>query len=371
MRAAHFTRILLLASLGPGSGLPRAWTQDTLNPPAPLPEGVDLRVHQAIEKGLKYLASIQETNGSFGATPDEPRVYPVAVSGLVGLAFLAHGDTPTRGEYADAVDRVTKYLLSTSRTNLQATSDSAGLFTTGLEDEESSRKGPRPMYGHAFAMTFLAHVFGQEGDLQRREQIRLALKRGIELTRRVQTDEGGWGYRAAYWEDEGTLTVTQLQALRSCRDAGIFVEKRVIDRGMDFIEKSMNADGSVRYRVDSSEIRPGVTCASYVALWHAGEYDSDRIKRIGSYINRYVRHRWDSGKHAEYVEFYLAQAKWLMGGSVWSEYYKTASVRLASLQEPNGSWEGPDTDRYGTTYATAIALMVLQLPYNRLPVFQR
>lgn len=342
--------------------------QARLEPPPPRPHLVTPEIERAIERGMKYLLLHQEANGSFGATPENPDIYPVAVTSLVGLALLAHGDTPTRGEHADVVTRIMSFLLSASQTGGQT----AGLFSTGEEDEPSSRKGPRPMYGHAFAMTFLAHVYGQEGDLKRRDQIRDALKRAVKLTERSITDEGGWSYRPNYFEDEGTLTVTQLQALRSCRDAGIAVPRRVIDRGVQFIEASANANGSLRYRLpQNEETRPGVTCAGFVALWNAGQYESEQLRRTQDYINRYVRHQWTYGKHAEYVEYYLAQAKWIMGEGLWQDYFTQASRTLVSVQEPDGHWEGPDQNRYGTTFATAIALLILQLPYNRLPVYQR
>jgi hypothetical protein len=42
--------------------------------------------------------------------------------------------------------------------------------------------------------------------------------------------------------------------------------------------------------------------------------------------------------------------------------------KLRSMQAPDGSWNG---DNIGTTYGTAIATMILQLPYGYLPVVQR
>jgi hypothetical protein len=341
-----------------------ARAQAKLDPAPPLPAGVTPRIERAIEKGFAYLLRTQEADGSWGATPEQPDYFPVAVTGLVGLAFLAHGDMPTRGVNAPTVARITDYLISTSTQN--------GLFTTGQENAPRNRKGTRPMYGHAFAMTFLAIVYGQEGDPAKRDKIRVALKKAVDLTRRTQTDDGGWGYRPNYLEDEGTLTVTQLQSLRTCRDAGILVPKSVIDKGVRFIERSSNSDGSVRYRIpQNEEYRPGVTCAAVVALWNAGQYDSDQLRRTQEFMNRYIQHQWQYGHHAEYVEYYLAQAKWIVGGNVWSRYYQTASTSFLSLQESDGHWEGPDGDVYGSTYATAIALIILQLPYDRLPVYQR
>jgi hypothetical protein len=338
-----------------------SYAQNRLDPPPPRPDGVTPAVEKTIEKGFKYLASIREKNGQqcfWGARPGEAEM---------GLAFLAHGDTPTRGEYADVVDGITEYLLSTA--------GSSGLFSSGDENEPGSRKGPRPMYGHAFAMTFLAQVYGQEADAARRDRIRDALKKGVELTKRSQSEDGGWGYQPNYFEDEGTLTVTQLQSLRSCRDSGILVSKSVIDKGVRYLEESSDENGQVRYRVRSDEYRPGCTCAAVVALWNAGQYDSPRLKKIQDWVNRYIQHQWDNSsrraEHPEYVEYYLAQAKWIMGGQIWADFYKVASADFVRIQDQDGHWDSSDERHYGTTYATAIALIVLQLPYNRLPVYQR
>lgn len=330
----------------------------------PAPEGVTPAVERAIERGIAYLVSIREPGGYWGATPGNHDIYPVAITGLVGLALLAHGDTPTRGQHAAVVSRITEYLLDAQT--------SAGLFDSGAEiSPVNTRKGQRPMFGHAFALTFLSQVYGQERDIGRRRRIQEAIQRGVLLTARVQSDAGGWAYRASYREDEGTLTVTQLQALRAARDAGIIVPKSVVDRGVLFIENSSNSNGSVRYRISSSEVRDGVTCAAVVALWNAGQYDTPLIQRTRDYVNRYVQRQWEYGDHGEYIEYYLAQAKWIMGGKLWSDYYRDASVELVGIQGSDGHWEGHDDREYGSTFATAIALIVLQLPYDRLPIFQR
>jgi len=328
------------------------------------------KVERAVEKGLRYLVEEQEGDGSWGAWPDRPEVFPVAVTGLVGLAFLAHGDTPTRGAHADVVDRITSFLLA-------ATVDldpHVGLIHAGREfvDDPRRGKGPRPMYGHAFAMTFLAQVYGQEPDAARRERIGEVLRKAIALTQRAQTNDGGWGYTPNFYEDEGTLTVTQLQALRACRDAGILVPRSVIDRGVEFIEKSANEDGSVRYNIEPEQRwRPGVTCAAVVALWNAGQYESPLFHRTKDFVNRRLDFGFSNNHHAEYVAYYLAQAKWVMGGKLWQDFYQDASVELVRLQRSEGYWTGSDEPIYGSTFATAIALIVLQLPYSRLPVYQR
>ena len=232
------------------------------------------------------------------------------------------------------------------------------------------------MYSHAFALTFLALVLGQEGSMQRRKQIERVLVKGITLCDRPQPDAGGWGYTPNYGEDEGTLVVTQLVGLRACRDAGIPVKKSMIDSGVDYIRKSTNRDGTVRYRAygDPANSRPGVTCAAIVALWHAGEYDSDQMRLIRGCVERRIAPRsgriWNRVRHGEYIEYYLSHALKLRGGRLWEEHYKRLAARLVRLQDAEGRFRGDDSDSYGEVYSTAIALLILQLPYERLPVYE-
>jgi hypothetical protein len=358
--------MIFLACLGGA----RALVAQELSPPPLRPPGVTPEIERAIERGLKYLAAAQSREGYFsnGAYSSGSRhfrgsskVYPTAMSSLAGLAFLASGSTPSRGPYARNIQKITDYLLSNCATNRIA----PGL----LADPGASEQ--RSMYSHAFAMTFLAQVFGQEGDLDRRERIRTVLRQAIELTARTQTDDGGWGYTPNYYEDEGTLTVTQLQGLRACRDAGIFVSRQIIDNGVRYIELSTNDNGSVRYtaRGRRREPRPGVTCAAVVALWNAGRYEDDPlVRRIADYMRRNIEPQWAYGHHAEYVQYYLSQAKYVLGGREWLSFYDFSSKMLLGAQNTDGSWDGADG---GDIYGTAIALIVLQLPYNRLPVYQR
>jgi hypothetical protein len=145
---------------------PVAFAGDDLSPPAPRTDGrtagVSRAVESAVETGLEYLLRHQKTDGSWGASPRRANVYPVTVTvtGLVGLAFLANGNTPTRGEYAHVVERIANFLRSASSEG----GSHPGFIETGRENVQGrSSKGPRPMYGPAFSMTSLAEIYGQEG----------------------------------------------------------------------------------------------------------------------------------------------------------------------------------------------------------------
>ncbi len=327
--------------------------------PTPSPEGVTREVELSILRGLNFLVKTQSPDGSWKTPADS---YPVAMTALAGLALLSSGSTATRGPCSAAIRRAEGFLL--------AASGDDGLFSTGWE----GRREPRPMYGHAFTMTFLGQLLGQEESLDRQSQIRIALGKAVELTARSQTQNGGWYYQPDANQDEGTLTVTMMQGLRSCRDAGIHVPKGIIDRGVSYIVRSTNSDGSVNYRLDYRQVRQGVTCAAVVALWSAGRYKDDHLKKINDYMDRTIQAQWGaSWTHATYVQYYLAQAKFLKGDR-WMPFYRSESKLLVDSQEPDGSWityEEQGQHGVGAVYSTSVALIILQLPYNRLPIFQR
>jgi hypothetical protein len=52
----------------------------------------------------------------------------------------------------------------------------------------------------------------------------------------------------------------------------------------------------------------------------------------------------------------------------WDAYYPGASRQLLKMQSPNGSWTG---DGIGEAFGTSTALIILQLPYKYLPIYQR
>ena len=58
---------------------------------------------------------------------------------------------------------------------------------------------------------------------------------------------------------------------------------------------------------------------------------------------------------------------WQAGGERWARWYPAIRDELIARQRPDGSW----MSSYGPEYASALCLMVLQMPENQLPIFQR
>ena len=346
----------LLANFAAAQNAPPVDSAAEAVPPAH-PAEITPETRRAIDRGLAFLATVQNRDGSW-RTNGSTGSYPVAMTSLAGLALLASGSTPTQGPYARNVSSALTYVLKSARRD--------GLIAQ-LEEESHC------MHGHGFAMLFLAECYGMEEDPQRHAQIRVALQRAIELTARSQSAAGGWLYTPDSGGDEGSVTVTQVQALRAARNAGVAVPKRVVDRAMKYLEDSTNPDGGIRYQVsDNGPSRPAISAAAVACYFNAGLYSDPRALKALEFVeselsprrgeqNRYFGHYF-------YAHLYMAQVMYLAGDAKWEDYYPGIRRAMLERQAGDGSWDG---DHVGPAYGTSIALIILQLPYKNLPIMQR
>ncbi len=84
----------------------------------------------------------------------------------------------------------------------------------------------------------------------------------------------------------------------------------------------------------------------------------------------YSAHLHSGEGYIWYGQYYAAQAMFHSPDpSDWDAYWKTAQPIIAGRQSKDGLWnqgEGP-----GPGYDTAMALIILQIPNNYLPIFER
>ncbi len=327
-----------------------------------LPPMVTPQTEAAIQRGVKYLVASQGRDGSWRSNQNRGS-YPCAMTSLAGLALMSAGHTPTEGEYSENVRRAVNYVLGCA-------DRSTGLIA-------SLNESSRPMYGHGFAMLFLSQAYGMERDPVVQDQIRKVLTRAVALTGRAQSKYGGWWYTPDSANDEGSVTITQVQGLRACRDAGIQVPKEIIDRSVNYIVKSANPDGGIRYRVtQKGNSLPAITSQAVVVLMSAGgEYETPVGEKAMDYIRKLMR----GGKttsvfrgHNTYATFYCSQAMYRSGEKDWNWYFPSVRDEIVKSQQRSGDgsgfWRG---DYVGETYGTAVRVMCLSLPYGYLPAFQR
>ncbi len=340
-----------------------------------LPELVDKKHVEAIDRALKYLANTQRNDGSW-LNSGGYGMYPTVMTSLGGLAMMAGGSTPESGPYAKHVTRAMNYIVRIGMAN----KEDGLLASDGAEG--------RSMFGHGFATLFLAQCYGTELTAEKEKEIKEILDRSVALCKKSQSDirttfaapydkAGGWIYTPEGRSDEGSVTVTQLQALRACRNAGIKVPEEIITKAVAYLKYCQNADGGISYSASSKgSSRPPISAAAIACFYAIGVYDrtqggktqeSDMVEKLVKYVKQSSGVDVQDG-HWFYSQLYLAEAMYQRGGKDWKEHYPKIAKRLMDMQSPDGSWNG---DGVGTTYGTAIGAIILQLPYGYLPILQR
>ena len=328
-----------------------AWTPPAFAAPA------DEKTERVVSKGLDWLARKQSRRGSWAA--NEGR-YPTAMTALAGTAMLMEGSTTTQGRYAEPIRQAVDYLVSRSRGN--------GLIGDPKGDD-------RYTYGHGFSMLFLSQLLGEEEDERRREELVRVLGKAVEFSGRAQTSDGGWGYVSAKDGnnfDEGSTTITQVQGLRGCRNAGIPVPKEIIEKAIAYIHKCTMPDGGVQYSSKGGGGRPAISAAAIACLFNAGEYDDTHVPRMLEYAETHLGTITNNGFGPwHYAHFYSAQVMYREGGKKWSDYRDQIDKRLAGEAQQDREGLFWSQGYIGPVYTTATNLTILQLDKGTLPIYQR
>jgi hypothetical protein len=320
----------------------------------PLEGEMSPEVDAAVARGLAALAREQNPDGSFGRSQFGRNV---AVTSLACLAFMGDGNLPGRGAYGEVVQKGLEYVLShVSKEGLIATPSTTN-----------------PMYGHGFAALFLAEVYGMTrggGDTQLADRLHGALLSAVQLIEKSQNDEGGWRYNPVPADADVSVTICQIMALRSARNAGLEVSKRVIDRSVEYVRALQNPDGGWRYQAVGGPSAWPRSAAGVASLYYAGVYEDRALTQGLKYLKATaLPGRVDVQQiHFFYGHYYAVQAMFLAGGEHWATWWPAIRSLLLRSQGPNGKW---DDSSVGEEYGTAMALIVLQMPKRYLPIFQK
>ncbi|MBI5368257.1 MAG: terpene cyclase/mutase family protein [Planctomycetes bacterium] len=361
-------RLALLALLGLAAAtllllpVPSARADDD----AALKVGPSRESMEAAERGLGFLARGQSKDGSWsspvGYKLNEEYMNNgtdkahIGVTALACIALMAQGNTPDRGRYGENVAHGLDFLLQCSRVR---------------GDGYITQSGTR-MYEHAFATLFLAEVYG----MSPREDVKEALKRSVGLIVRSQNMEGGWRYQPFARDADLSITVSTLQALRAARNVGVSVPRAVIDKALTYVKNcgqggrnGQNLDGSFSYQaLPAHQTRTSfpLTAAGVTSLFSAGEYDSVEARRGLDYLRRNIGSMRPDSYHYFYGHYYAAQAMYQGGPRYWNDYYPRVRDEIVRLQIGD-HW----LDCVSANYATAMACIILQVPNEYLPIFQK
>ncbi len=308
-------------------------------------------MRETIARGLKYLASAQAEDGSYGSSNYGRHV---GITSLACLAFMADGNLPQRGPYGEHVQRGLRFVINHAQ-------------PSGLIAADTSHG---PMYGHGFATLLLAEAYGANADGRTRE----ALVKSVRLIVNTQNHQGGWRYQPVPQQADISVTICQVMALRAARNAGISVPRQTMDRATTYVRRCQNpTDGGFKYMLNSGGSQFARSAAGVAALYYRGDEQVGRqdpaIERGLEYLMKLKRGSEGRGfaSHYFYGHYYASQAMYFAGDEYWPDWFSWIREQLIARQDEQGKW----MSAHGEAYGSAMALLVLQVPNRLLPIFEK
>ncbi|MFT7620276.1 MAG: beta-lactamase regulating signal transducer with metallopeptidase domain [Planctomycetota bacterium] len=201
-----------------------------------------LKIQGSIEKGLGWLSRQQADDGSISVTPTKDRGLELGRTALATMAFMGFGHTHKSGPYQEVVKKAIDRLSA----NL---SQPDPKYPCCLAPIRSAYRN----YSHAIATLALAEAYSLTKDPTLKPPIETAIKYILQ----AQNPYRGWRYSVCDGQNDTSMTAWMLMALNAANKAGIKVEKRRIEWGLDYIRSVTDPEsGRIGYlRAGESPVR--------------------------------------------------------------------------------------------------------------------
>lgn len=310
-----------------------------------LTEATDL----AIERGLQYLLSTQNPDGSWS---NKEGGFYMAGTSLALMAFMVKGHFPGFGRHGAALDRAKEFLLKKA--------------------EESPTGYAGGMYEHGLFTLALSELWGMTANTEDNKRIQVALERAVQVILRGQSPLGGWRYHARPDAGQDTsVTAMVFVSLASARQAGILVPTETIDRVVAYLRDQVwNEDtGGFGYQGSGGTTLPCTAGGAYAAQL-CGMRDTEWVQAS----IRFLENSPKVFNHEEigyyfYAHYYAIQAMVQAGEEHYAKWYPQIRDSLLALQQPDGSWREAGKVTY--PHPTPMAIIILGTPHRYIPVYQQ
>jgi len=313
------------------------------------------KASQAIDKGLKYLLANQHADGSWASNKSGYR--GVAITSLGLMAFMSRAEFPGFGPNGDALNRAKNWLL------------------TRAKEAPDGYMGST-MYEHGLAILALTEMWGMTRDPEDGDAMQKAIKAGVEVIIRSQSDGGGWRYQPTPNAGHDTsVTVMVFIALASARQAGVVVPNVTIAKVVKYFESATSQKtGGFNYIPTGKAENDSIACTgggAYAAQL-AGARDSEMVnsalrfltERSPGIINNNFGHYY-------YGHYYAMQAMVQAGDDHYAKWYPLIRDALIRKQNAQGAWTGAVKGAKAVGYETPMAIIILATPHRYIPIYQR
>jgi hypothetical protein len=345
-------------------------------------------VERSMQRGREFLLKHQNKDGSWGSArhtkdlniyapvPGAHDAFRSGVTALCVKSLIEAGDFEARLEVKQALERGEAWLLLHLPKLRRASADA--LYN---------------VWGHAYGIEALAAMHRRTQDEERRKEIRGVILTQLDLLRRYESVDGGWGYydfrvgaQRPATDSTSFTTATALVAFHDAQGCGVEIPLDVLKRALASINRQKKPDHSYLYGeylrwVPMMPInRPGGSlgrsqvCNLALRLWGDATI-TDGV--LTNWLDKLVaRNEWLSfgrkrpipheswfqvaGYFFYYGHYYAALCFEQLPEAQGNRYREQIAAILVPLQEKDGSWFDYPLYDYHQPYGTAYALMTLQ-----------
>ena len=351
---------------------------------APTPAGVvGPETEEAIERGLKYLASRQLPDGHWTLQGHgEPVLLKsdTAATGLCLLSFQGAGYTHLQHQYSAVVASGLRAMLAMQQPD-------GNLYRR--EDAVSDQNVA--FYSHGIAALALCEAYGMTGDENLREPAQAAIN---YIVKTQHVERGGWRYQPQVSSDT-SVSGWMMMALKSGELAGLDVPESTyagIDRWLDYAKLSRDRGDRYRYNPfapntpsqrHGRDVTPSMTAVAMLMRMYAGwRRETPDMQSAADYLAQYPPAVGDAKTpyRDTYYWYYATQVMFHMGGKHWEDWNQKLKPILIDGQVKSGPQEGswdpknPVPDRWsihaGRLYLTTMNLLSLEVYYRHLPIYE-
>jgi hypothetical protein len=228
------------------------------------------------------------------------------------------------------------------------------------------------MYGHGMASIALCEAYGMTQD----PKLRGPAQKALDYIARAQHDaSGGWRYTPNQAADTSVVG-WQVMALKSGEMAGLSVPPKVFEgvrRWLASVEGNRPVGGQFGYQ--SATPTPAMTAQGLLCLQYLGiRRDDPRLRAGTDYL---LAHLPRAEGDTSYYWYHANQVMYHVQGKHWKAWNEKLRDLLVSSQCTQGglagSWAAVDAREKpgGRLYATALRLLMLEVYYRHLPLYQQ
>lgn len=327
----------------------------------------------AVEMALKYLARIQNSDGSWSKS------HPLGSTGLALNAFLGAGYTHIYGEHKETVAKGLRYLL-----------DKRNKENGGLSGEN--------LYSAGIAGVVFVEAYGLTGD----EECEEAADKMLKYLAAAQGPRGAWAYKP--WTEaagdnynyDTSVTGWVLMAFKSAKLVGMPYPKEVVKRYLEYADWVTSSEdlefgkrkgqvfkkGMAHYGFHGASQKPQLKCfytmtaSTLMCRLYMGQPKrlpviQGGLRFITEDMPENYGPKWlEKGAMDNYMWYHAAQVGFLCGGEPWEYWNEGLRKVLVENQVKEGAERGswPNARfRWGNRceiFGTVMNTLVLETYYR-------